>query len=174
METVETVEETGVAVPADAAAAVAALDDLEQAEQQQVDQPTPEEIERARELEAARLDGARMAAGGIVGGLVVLLESQLPYVELPDDKRQELADKLAPVLAKSGGGMPEWLVPYKEELEFGMCLAGVGFGVLMQVKQHKKAAKLAQQQPRQNQGDAGQAAGLTPITGDPLDPSAED
>jgi hypothetical protein len=179
MEQIDIEQPSGDAPAPDVVPALDALDQLESEEQQHQEQPSPEEAERQEELNAARLEGARMAADGMIGGAFVLLTQKLPYVDVPESKRQQLAEKLAPVLAKSGGGMPEWLVPYKEEFEFGMCLAGVGFGVFMQVQQHKKQQYQKPAQPSGGEGSgAGQATALAPVGHapevDPLDPNAEE
>lgn len=90
--------------------------------------------------QAAREQGAQMGAAMAVGFAENMLKMRLPYVEIDKSSREGLVDSLAPVLAKHGGGMPAWLQPYAEELRFGMTVAGVGFGVWMQVQAHKEAA----------------------------------
>lgn len=88
---------------------------------------------------AAREQAAQLGAAMAVGFAEKMLRMRMPYVEIRADDRQALADSLAPVLRKHGGGMPAWLLPYAEELKFGMTLAGVGFGVWMQAQAHRDA-----------------------------------
>jgi len=61
------------------------------------------------------------------------------FVEIEAGSREQLREKVAAVLAKHGGGLPEWLQPYAEEIELGVCLSAVGFGVFLQVQAHNAA-----------------------------------
>ena len=98
----------------------------------------------AAEAEKAALMGAAMA----VSFMETVIKSRAPYVEIPPDAREAVKEKLAPVLRKSGGGMPRWLQPWKEEIELGMVLFGVGLGIMGQVQAHRHAE--AEQQAQQD------------------------
>src|SRR5690606_22601740 len=92
--------------------------------------------EQAEAEQAARLAGARLMANMLTGAAAQGVQ-QVWGVEVGKADQDKVAEKLAPVMAKYGGGMPEWLVPYKEEFELGVVLAGVGVGVYRQVQQRK-------------------------------------
>jgi hypothetical protein len=121
------------------------LGDLEALRQEELadEQAAPasgEEAEEARARLAAEeaaephyQAGAQMA----VGFMEAMLTMAVPYVAIDPAAKEQVAAKLVPVMKKHGGGMPGWMMPYKEELELGMVLVGVGFGVLMQVRAHK-------------------------------------
>jgi len=145
------------------AAALAALDALGADEQgaaandEELAASVASEADRkAKEQQdqAARERGAQMGAAMAVGFAENMIKMRLPYVEIDKGSREGLVDSLAPVLAKHGGGMPAWLQPYAEELRFGMTVAGVGFGIWMQVQAHKDAANDDGQQQDQGKQDS--------------------
>lgn len=108
----------------------------ESIEQAKIEQSSIEQakIEQAAQ-EAAYQAGAQMA----VGFVEQLLRMRAPYVQIDSQAKTAVVEKLVPVLRKHGGGMPAWLLPYKEELELSMVLVGVGFGVVVQIQAHKAA-----------------------------------
>lgn len=82
---------------------------------------------------------ARAGAAFAVGFAETILKMRVPYAVIPPEQKEAVTEKTAAVLRKHGGGMPEWLVPYREELELGIVLASAGFGVWMQVQAYKQA-----------------------------------
>lgn len=109
----------------------------------------------------AKEKAAQAVAGGIVGAFEMAIKLQAPYVKIAPEASQAMAEKLAPVLLKHGIGdeLPPWAVAWKEEIALGMVVAGVGFGIFVQVKQHKaevismeEARQQREQQQRQQQG----------------------
>jgi len=85
--------------------------------------------------EAAAKAGAAMA----VGFAETLLKMRYPFVHIPDEQKGQVKEKFTAVIAKHGGGLPEWLQPYSEEIELGMTLAATGFGVWVQIQAHNQA-----------------------------------
>lgn len=55
-----------------------------------------------------------------------------PYLKLPDEAGDALAEKLVPVLNKYDVGTPEFLDKWSEEIELGMVIAGIGYGLYQQ------------------------------------------
>lgn len=139
-----------------------------------------DKAEQEKQAQASREQAAKMGAYMAVGFGEKMLQMRLPYVEVDQASREGLVESLAPVLEKHGGGMPPWLVPYAEELRFGMTLAGFGFGVWMQVQAHREelaAANDDKPEPVKDQGSQGAApAARVPqvraAVGDGLDPNA--
>lgn len=112
----------------------------------------------APDAEAAKRAAAEAGAAFAIGFLETIIKAQAPYVVIPDEQKAAVVDKTAAVLAKHGGEMPAWMVPWKEEIELGLTLGACGFSIWMQV-QAKKAleaelqAKLKDsQQGQQSQG----------------------
>ena len=103
--------------------------------------------------EAAAKAGAAMA----VGFAETLLKMRYPFVHVPGEQKEQIQEKMAAVIGKHGGGLPEWLQPYSEEIELGMVVAAAGFGVWVQVQAHNQANQ--SEQPEENQGgdDASQS-----------------
>ncbi|WP_290516893.1 hypothetical protein [Alcanivorax sp.] len=141
-----------------------------------------DKAEQEKQAKANQEQAAKMGAAMAVGFAENMLQMRLPYVTVDDQARAGLVDSLAPVMAKHGGGMPDWLLPYAEEVRFGMTLAGFGFGVWMQVQAHRdELAAANDDNPANNQGSGGavpkrsvpkvqaQGAGA-----DLLDPTAQD
>ena len=150
---------------------LADLDALE-AEARAADLPPVSDEEVAAASAAADLEaesyamGARMAVG-FVSQLVAM---KWPGVAVPAEGQAEIADKLAPVMAKHGGGLPDWLLPYKEEVALGLAVAGVAFGVAMQARAAKaaaaaEAAAQAGATPEKQQKPAPAAKAVPPVGG---------
>lgn len=144
-----------------------------------VDITTREEREQAEKAaQVAREAGAQAGAAMAVGFMETIVKMRVPEVEVSAGDRARLVESLAPVMMKHGGGMPEWLIPYQEEIRFGMTLAGVGFGVYMQVqvKRQQEAAndeKNQQTNPQPQQAAQPQTGRqLAPVVS--LDPNAYD
>ena len=107
---------------------------------------------KAEADEAAARAGAAMA----YGFCETVLRMRFPYIEIPGEQRHQIIEKATPVMRKYGAELPAWLKPYQEEIELGMTLAATGFGVYMQVQQHRKEQARQAQQARQRQaGTAG-------------------
>ncbi len=126
-------------------------------ENEDLEQSFQEDAERSAEDEAAER-AARAGALMAVSFAKTLTRMKYPYVEIDETSEGQVVDKTAAVLRKYGGGLPPWLEPYREEIELGMVLAGVGFGVFVQVKQHE--AEEAEQEQRKKQ-EAQQGEGET-------------
>lgn len=114
--------------------------------------------EAAEQLKAAELAAATAAATMGVNALVALFTAQVPYVHIDDKAREAVIEKAAPVLVKHGvgGELPPWLVKWREEIELGMVVGGIGFSVYIQVQQHKKAEAEAERQRQQAKQQNGQ------------------
>ena len=155
------------------------LDALDAAEQAAATPEASAEYEEQRQQneQAAQL-GAHMA----VGFTTKMLEMRLPYLRISEGDKRELAESLAPVLAKHGGGgeVPAWLVPYLDEIRFGMKLAGVGFGLWLQHQAHvaQQAIERARQESREPRRVVEQQPAMVisapAVVADPLDPSAQE
>ena len=112
------------------------------------EQPPVSDDDMAAAASAAALEDASYAQGAkmAVGCVSQLVSMKWPGVTVPAEGQAEIADKLAPVMKKHGGGLPDWLLPYQEEVALAMAVAGVAFGVAMQarmVRMQEAAAKAA-------------------------------
>lgn len=131
------------------------LDRLDQVEPDE-DQADPWETDAAAEQEADAEQLAREAAAAHGAALAVsfshtLLTLKYPFVEVDESTKGAIEEKTAAVLVKHGGGLPEWLEPYREEIELGMVLAVAGYGITVQVKQHEQAeAEQAEREAAKN------------------------
>lgn len=105
-----------------------------------------------KELEKA---AARMGASYAVGFLEGLIKTRAPYAAFPEETKDDLTDKAAAVMAKHGGAMPAWMVPYQEEVALGIALASAGFGIYVQVTAHNAAIE----EQMRIQAGQGQGAG---------------
>lgn len=95
--------------------------------------------QQARERqEQDDLAAARAGAAMAFGFAETVLKMKFPYVEIPGEQRGQLIEKATPVMRKYGAELPAWLKPYQEEIELGMTVAATGFGVYMQVQQHRR------------------------------------
>ncbi len=91
------------------------------------------------EQDAADEAAARAGAAMAVGFCESLLGMKYPFVSVPKEQKHQIIEKATPVMRKYGGGLPEWLRPYQEEIELGMVVATAGVGIFMQVQHHKHA-----------------------------------
>lgn len=91
------------------------------------------------EQEAADEAAARAGAAMAVGFAETMLGMKYPFVQIPKEQRFQIIEKATPVMRKYGGGLPDWLRPYQEEIELGLVIGTAGVGVFMQVQQHKAA-----------------------------------
>lgn len=90
------------------------------------------------EQDAADEAAARAGAAMAVGFCESLLGMKYPFVSVPKEQKHQIIEKATPVMRKYGGGLPEWLRPYQEEIELGMVVATAGVGIFMQVQHHKR------------------------------------
>jgi hypothetical protein len=76
--------------------------------------------------------GQSMVAVAIIGEVIAMIR---PDLVVSDEQKTQVQQKLALVLLKySTGGVPPWLLKYREELELAGVLGMVGFGMVQQVK----------------------------------------
>lgn len=114
------------------------------------DAATVAQTAQAAENRKAALQLAESGALETVNTFAGLLNKRYPHITIDGDERQRVAAAAAPVVLKHAGGeMPAWLLPYAEEFRLGMALAGVGFGVWLQMQAHQEALAQAEQD-RQN------------------------
>lgn len=144
--------------------AVGMLDQFEQEVTQQSEQiaqgaaaAATDAATKAAQAEAEKA-AAQAAAVTVVGFAEMALLTAAPYVQIDPAVRATLSAKMAPVLLKHGvgGELPPWLAEWKEEIDLGLCVAGVGFGVWMQVRAHQQ---LIEQQQAEEQRQAAVSRG---------------
>lgn len=165
-------------------AALEAMEREEAAQHQQDAQIGQAADQDAAAAARAQLDAAERERAAQAGAIMAtefaarLVQMRWAYVQVPPQAKQDFAGALAPVLAKHGGGMPEWLLPYREEINLLMVGAGIGFSIYLQVQQHNAqlappAAEDEQQQDQQQPAQPPRAPQPPPpATGrDPLNPN---
>lgn len=89
-----------------------------------------------KQKEAAAV-GQSMVAVAVIGQVIELVR---PDLTVSEAQKKQVQEKLAPVLLKySTGGVPPWLIKYREEIELAGVLGMVGFGMFQQVKAKEAA-----------------------------------
>lgn len=93
-------------------------------------------IAEQKQKEAAAV-GQSMVAVAVIGQVIELVR---PDLTVSEAQKKQVQEKLAPVLLKySTGGVPPWLLKYREELELAGVLGMVGFSMYQQVKAEEAA-----------------------------------
>ena len=122
-----------------------------------LDQITPEEQETAELLQAVEADdqkteqetaadlAAQQGAAFAVSMAETFLKMRWSFVQVDDAVKEQVAEKAVPVFRKYGGELPDWLQPYKEEIELGMVVAVAGLGIVSQVKAHQAQPETTEQ-----------------------------
>lgn len=117
--------------------------DYNPAEDEQADKVAIAENKAAE----AAANGQAMVAVAIIGEVIAMIR---PDLAVGDKEKMQVQQKLAPVLLKySTGGVPPWLLKYREELELAGALGFVGFGMFQQIK----AAEAANDQQGVDDGE---------------------
>lgn len=98
---------------------------------------------------------AAMEAGFLVDMAADTVEGAHPAIEYEKGTREQVAERLAPVLAKHGGKMPPWLEQWKEEIMLVITLGSVAYGTVKAVREYEAE----QQEKGKRQGKKGEADG---------------
>jgi hypothetical protein len=107
--------------------------DYDPAADEQADKQT---IADNKAAEAAAM-GQSMVAVAVIGQIIEVVR---PDLTISEDQKKQVQAKLQPVLLKySTGGVPPWLLKYREELELAGVLGMIGFGMYQQVKAQEAA-----------------------------------
>lgn len=146
------------------------LDDLIGAESNSETVSPEMEKDKARqaEREADEL-AARQGAIMATSFAETLLGMKFPGVAIQQEQKDAIVEKATPVMLKYGAGLPDWLQPYREEIELGMVIASTGVGVYMQVQQLKiqqKREALEAQRQRQQAAENRQSAARVDLSRD--------
>mgnify|MGYP000288196689 CR=1 FL=1 len=130
------------------------LDSDERIGEQEADalQTTLNQQTESVEMSEADAESAKQGALMAVGFLEQIVKSKMPMVEYTDDQKLQLGEKIAPVMGKYGAGLPDWMTPYKEEIELGICLGSMAFTTYLQYQ-----AFLAQQRIEADKAQKSQA-----------------
>jgi hypothetical protein len=136
------------------------LDDLIGAESKSETVSPEMEKDKAKqaEREADEL-AARQGAIMATSFAETLLGMKFPGVAIQQEQKDAIVEKATPVMLKYGAGLPDWLQPYREEIELGMVIASTGVGVYVQVQQLKiqqKREAIAAQRKAQQEQEEGQ------------------
>lgn len=111
------------------------LGEVETVEEQLQEETGPVYDPAEAKIEAEFLTNmAADAAGGMHPALVDMY---------PEEVREKVAERLAPVLVKYGGHMPPWLEKWKDELMLAIVLGGVAYGSVKAVKEYQPPEKEA-------------------------------
>ncbi len=131
-----------------------ALDSMEAQESAELLQALEDDYQNEAGSEAAELPAAQGAAFA-VGMVETLIKLKWSYVEIAPEVKAQVSEKAVPVFKKWGVGdsMPEWLQPWREEVELGIVVAVAGFGIYSQVNAHEAA----EQDEEKNEPEAGQS-----------------
>ena len=96
-------------------------------------QTEADQKQKQDDRDEAAIAGASMA----VGAAEALLQMWKGYIVLDPDLKEQLIEKGAPVVKKHDAGLPDWLLPYKEEIELGFVLVMGGAGIYAQILDHE-------------------------------------
>lgn len=131
-----------------------ALEGEEEAESSELEQTLKDDAKKA-ELSEADKEAAKHGAMMAVGFLEQIVKSKMPMIEYTDNQRVQLRDKIAPVMGKYGAGLPDWLIPYKEEIELGVCLGSMAFSTYLQYQGYLAQQRLEDEKRSKNGGAQG-------------------
>ena len=121
-----------------------------------------EDEREADEQERAKQQAAEQGAALAVAFTETLVTMKYPYVVIDTGSKAQVEEKTSAVLYKHGGGLPEWLEPYREEIELGMVLAVAGFGVISQIAEHENREADREQSEQSESGEAGESLDAYP------------
>ncbi|MEK0158808.1 hypothetical protein WLQ65_06550 [Pseudoalteromonas piscicida] len=98
------------------------------------------EVGEVAESEEMTENDISALAGYGVSSLADFIESTIEApVTIDNDTREVIAEKAAPVVRKyCKGGMPSWMVKWKEEIELGLVLGTAAISVFKQIKAYEK------------------------------------
>lgn len=115
-------------------------------------EPEPETAEQVEQAEADR-QSLIMTAAMAVNFTASTAESIWPCLSYDESLRAAAVEKLMPVLSKYGMEMPEWLKPYKEELEAGLFFGGIIFKSYIDIKAFNKAEAEKEEKEAEKNGN---------------------
>ncbi|AMO56621.1 hypothetical protein GZ77_03560 [Endozoicomonas montiporae] len=113
-----------------------------------------EQSEQAQQQANAEDVAAQQGAVMAVSMVETLVKMRWSFVQIDDGIRGQVIEKAVPVCKKYGSDFPDWLKPFREEIELGMVVAAAGFGIWSQIKAHEAA----QQSPQETEQGAGDEA----------------
>lgn len=108
----------------------------------------PQQEAEAEAKASAEEAAAEAGAAFITGMLETGVTYFYPFVSYEDSQREMARDRLKPLCMKYGGEMPEWLQPWREEIEAATFFTMVGIQTYMQVKAHKAAEEAEKEAAR--------------------------
>ena len=120
------------------------LDTIDEELQQSVNDDEAQQKLAEDQLRQEALTAARASAAMGVGVVQDLLVARWHYINVDSATRDRLIDTAAPVVAKYGLGLPDWLKPWEEEIALGMVIASAGYGIYMQVQRHNAEKDITQ------------------------------
>ncbi|QQQ65943.1 hypothetical protein JJQ94_16725 [Pseudoalteromonas sp. GCY] len=99
-----------------------------------------EQVGEVAESEEMTESDISALAGYGVSSLADFIESTIEApVTIDNETREVIAEKAAPVVRKyCKGGMPSWMVKWKEEIELGLVLGTAAISVFKQIKAYEK------------------------------------
>ena len=109
------------------------IESIEQAEGAEFEAPDYKTAEESQAEAAAEQAEGAMMADMALGVVESVLRMRWPAVAFDATARADAVEKLGALLAKYGGSMPAWLVPYQAEISAAMSLGGLGFGVYQSI-----------------------------------------
>jgi len=129
------------------------LESLEEKESAELIKAVEAEEQKDQQSEADEM-AAQQGAIMAVSMVETLVKMRWSFVQIDDSVRGSVIEKAVPVFRKYGADLPDFLKPYREEIELAMVVAVAGFGVYTQVQMHKAAEekkKRADDEPKADQ-----------------------
>ncbi|WP_062270209.1 hypothetical protein [Endozoicomonas arenosclerae] len=112
------------------------------------DDYSPDLDQEADEQARSEADAAAARQGAVMALSLVetVVKMRWSFIDIADEQKEAVIEKAVPVMQKYGADLPEFLKPYREEIELGMVVAATGFGVFMQVKAYEAAQEQAREE----------------------------
>lgn len=98
-------------------------------------QPGPEVQSAPRQPGQAAMASASVG----VGFLEIVSRGAFPHFTWEDADRELLTQRLAVVMDETGGGLPEWLLPYKSSIDLAVAAGFIVFKAVQAEAAHKAA-----------------------------------
>lgn len=106
--------------------------------------------ENTEQAEGEKKDTENAAKTAMIIGMVEsILKARWPFLQIDSGVKLEVFEKVQPVFEKYGEGFPDWLAPWKEEIELGIVLSIAGYGIHSQISAHAKKEENNNENPEE-------------------------
>lgn len=102
------------------------------------------ETEAAASIKPITLEEAQALSSMLVAAAANWAEGHHPALEgrYPAEVRNQVTERLTPVVKKYDGALPPWILQYHEEIMLAICLGGIVYGSIRAIRDYKEPAPL--------------------------------